>query len=334
VRLLATGLVAGFAALLLPSPAFATDGPSVDRTLTDPRITESSGLAASARHHGVLWTHNDSGDSARIFAIDPDGRTAAVYTLAGQQARDWEAIAPGRDDAGNPALFIGDIGDNSASRTRGILVHRVTEPSRLRNGTLRPTSYRLHYPDGPQDAETLLVDPRTNRLYIVTKGLLGGGIYAAPTRLSTTGPNILERIADVPSLITDGAFLPDGRFVLRDYGDAYVYARPGQLVEEVELPEQPQGESLTVTPDGGALLVGSEGERSQVWRVPLPHPGSASASPQPGTAPRGDPADEEWIGRYSPAALAAGAASAVIALGAAGWCVHGWRRRRRRPAGR
>jgi hypothetical protein len=80
--------------------------------IDDPRVVESSGLVASRRHAGVLWTHNDSGDAARLFAIGRDGRVLATLRLAGVQARDWEAMAVGRDDRGAPALFVGDIGDN------------------------------------------------------------------------------------------------------------------------------------------------------------------------------------------------------------------------------
>ncbi len=53
----------------------APAGPDVDRVLRDPRITESSGLAPSSLHRGVLWTMNDSGSRARIYAVGSDGRT-------------------------------------------------------------------------------------------------------------------------------------------------------------------------------------------------------------------------------------------------------------------
>ena len=37
-------------------------------------IVESSGIIKSKKYPGVFWTHNDSGDSARIFAITEDGK--------------------------------------------------------------------------------------------------------------------------------------------------------------------------------------------------------------------------------------------------------------------
>jgi hypothetical protein len=250
-------------------------------TIRDPRITESSGLAASGRHRGVLWTINDSGDGARVYGVGADGRTRAVVRLAGLEPRDWEAIAPA-NDGGTPVLWVADIGDNRAVRTRGILVHRLVEPQRLRDTTVRATSYRLRYPDGPHDAEALLVEPRTGRLLIVTKDLFGGAVYAAPDPLVAGRPNVLERVAAAPAVVTDGAALPDGRLVLRTYSTAYVYAALGADPVQVALPDQPQGESLAATADGRAVVVGSEGLGSAVWRVSLPARPGASGRPRAG----------------------------------------------------
>jgi hypothetical protein len=263
-----------FASALLwpaaPAPAQESGEAVVVTRLADPRIVESSGLALSRRHPGVVWTHNDSGDQARLFAVGSDGRTRAVLTLAGVQARDWEAVAAGRDDRGRPALFAGDIGDNNGVWPE-VAVYRVTEPAVLRDATVPAVRYRLRYADGPRDAEALLIDPRSNRLYVATKAQIGGGLYQAPSHLDPTGINVLHHIARVPPVVTDGAFLPSGRgFVLRDYQRAHVYTGPGRRVGSFDLPLQFQGESLTVSADGRSLLVGSEGPGSELWRVPLP----------------------------------------------------------------
>ena len=279
--------------------------PSVAFAFQDEQIAESSGLATSGRHEGIVWTINDSGDSARVFAVDARGRTVAVYRLGDLVPRDWEAIAPGRDTEGRPALFVADIGDNSATRDHGILVHVVTESSRLTGGTLTPTSYRLRYPDGPVDAEAVLVHPRTNRLRVVTKGLFGGAVFEAPAELDADAPNVLAVVDAAPSLVTDGTYLPDGRYALRDYSAAYLYAADGTLQSRWDLPRQDQGESLAATADGSALLAGSEGVGSEVWRVPLPGdggPASTAASSPPagsGVAAPGDPVSRApyvWAG--------------------------------------
>ena len=165
---------------------------------------------------------------------------------------------------------MGDIGDNNGVWPE-VAVYRVAEPDRLRDATVPATRYRLRYADGPHDAEALLVDPRSNRLYVATKEVAGGGLYRAPARLRTGQVNLLRRVAKVPPVVTDGAYLPDGRaFVLRDYQAAHVYAAPGRRVGSLELPLQQQGESLTATADGRSVLAGSEGLASEVWRVPLP----------------------------------------------------------------
>lgn len=256
----------------------ATSGPQptpaahVILRITDPRITESSGLARSMRHPGVLWTMEDSGNAPRLYAIGPDGRTRATLTLA-VDSRDWEAMSTGPGDT----LWVGDIGDNSASRDVGILVHRLPEPARLVNATVHPTSYRLVYPDGPHDAEAMVVDP-AGRVWIATKELLGGGLYRTPAPPRAGERTVLERVGEVPSIVTDGTLLPDGRMVLRTYGRAYVYVGPGgALLQSFALPRQEQGESVAPAQSGDALVVGSEGADSPVWLVQVPPAGASTA---------------------------------------------------------
>jgi hypothetical protein len=317
-----------------PAGAWAQGGPV---TVADPRITESSGLAASVRHPGVLYTHNDSGDSARMFALAPDGRVLATLRFAGVQARDWEAVAMGRDDAGRPAIFAGDIGDNLGGAWPFVSVFRVTEPATLGDATLPATRFRLRYADGPRDAEALLIDPRSGRLYVASKQASGAGLYQAPAVLRSDRDNLLRRVAGAPPWITDGAFAPDGRtFVLRDYLAAHVYRAPGRLLASFPLPPQLRGESITYTPDGRALLVGSEGVASQIWRVPLPAAAlPAGAAPPPAAAA---PAATATAGGELPAAPPRPRRWALLALlpvalvGGARLAVEVVRRRRRRPS--
>ena len=312
-----------------PAVAQEVEGAEVAVRLEDPRIPESSGLAPSRRHRGVLWTHNDSGGGPELYAVGPDGRTRATLTLAGVEARDWEAMAAGRDDRGRPALFVGDIGDNQGLWPE-VAVYRVAEPARLRDATVPAVRYRLRYADGPHDAEALLVDPRSNRLYVATKDPDGGGLYRAPARLRTDQVNLLRRLARVPPVVTDGAFAPDGRsFVLRDYQAAYVYTAAGpRRVGDLPLPPQYQGESLAVAADGRSVLVGSEGPASEVWRVPLPTSiltgvtPTTRPRPAPASTPTGQPTTGPGWGTTP--LLAVAAAAVLLAAVAAG-------ARRRRP---
>lgn len=265
----ATAVAGTTAALcLVPAPAQADDPAAYLQTrLWDSRITESSGLARSGYDDRVLWTHNDSGDQARLFAVGRDGGTEAVVRLAGTAAYDWEAISRYRGPSGRSWLYVGDIGDNAKARSE-IVVHRVAEPTELDDQTVYPTSYRMRYEDGRHDAEALLVHPHTGRVYVVTKD--GAGVYAAPETLDPDGVNVLRRVAWAPMTVTDGAFLWDGRMVLRSYTAAFVSRGPGQPQVVVPLPGTAQGESLAVAPGYQAVLVGSEGTDSPVFWQPLP----------------------------------------------------------------
>jgi hypothetical protein len=280
-------------------------------TFADPRIAESSGLASSSTP-GIVFTHNDSGDAPRFFAVDATGQTVATYELD-VDVRDWEDMARGPDEDGRSSLWLGDIGDNSGARDLGLLVHRVPEPEPGGPTDLTPTSFRLRYDDGPGDAETLLVHPRTGRLYVVGKPLAGPArVYAAPEQLDPAGPNALVQVAeaetrstDTPGgppqagpladrLVTAGDISPDGsRVALRTYTDLYEWRVPGDDVaaafdgEPVVTPLPPtvQGEGLAYSLDGRSLLTSSEGEGAPVHRVPAGTFPSDPPDGRPGRTP-------------------------------------------------
>lgn len=299
------------------------DGDTLCR-LSDPQITESSGIAASATYDDLFYTHNDSGDDARIFAIDRSCRTVATFALSGVDTRDWEDISrgPGR------TLWLADIGDNSERRDRGILVHRVVEPKRS-TGVVRlaSTSYRLTYPDGPHDAEALLVHPRTGQLIIVTKGLGHGVAYALSQPLRADVPNRLCRVADVAlPLVTAGDISPDGsRVVLRNYSAAYEWDVRGDDVigamrgrpARIALPPSEQGEGITYSRDGQGLIVSSEGVGSPVHE--LRRTATPSASPSPSAAASAQPsrASPPQPARWRPLVIPV-IAAVVLALGLVG----------------
>ena len=290
----------------------AAPGPTLLFRLQDPALQESSGLAVSQLHDDVVWSHPDGGDVAEVMAVDGRGRTVATVRLRGVDPYDPEALAPG-STSGRPALFLGDIGDNRARRP-DISVFRFAEPRRLADQTVARTWWQFTYPDGPKDAEALLVDPRDGRIWIATKDVFGGGLYRAPRRLRTDRVNTLERIGDVPGLVTDGAFLPDGRFVLRSYTIAYLYDGPNRLSSRSALPDQPQGESLAV--DGDRLLVGSEGRKSAVYSVPLPG-GDPSQAPSASASGSASAPAAETGNRTRPDSGVSWAAVGLSLLGAA-----------------
>jgi hypothetical protein len=265
------------APVALASPA-AADGAPRAFTIEDPRITESSGLAASRLHPGVYWTHNDSDDGPYLYAVDSrTGRTVATVTMSGVgRPRDVEAVSMG---PGN-TLYVGDIGDNLDGSWPHVWIYRLPEPKELRDQTVRTTQYTVTYANGPRNAEALMVHPVTGRAYIVDKKEDGGHLYEGPEHLSPSGSNVFRPVAPIDLWTTDGAFSPDGRqLAVRGYVGGILYdwkdGRPKRRTM-LNVPMQGQGESLTYTADGSALMYGSEGAGSRV------QPGSIPGAPGKG----------------------------------------------------
>ena len=271
-------------------------------TVSSPALVEISGLAASRSNDDVLWAHNDSGDTARVFAMDMSGGHVESFELAGARAFDWEAMAvgPGPQE-GASYLYLGDIGDNQSVR-QDIVVYRALEPIMTGDGSAPVganitefDTLTLVYPDGPHDAETLLVDPRGSGIFIVTKELAGGPslVFRAPADAGTGGVTTLEQVAEidfpsfvssvevaddapplvlgVPNLPTGGDVSPDGGLVIiRTYGSAWVWSRPQDApladafdsapCEAPSVIEQ-QGEAIAFDADGRGYTTVSEGER-------------------------------------------------------------------------
>lgn len=296
--------------LVVPAAPSVADGrevpSSVAFTFSGEEVFESSGLVDRG---AVVYTTNDSGDEAVLYGVDPGTGATVSRTSYAADVEDVEALAPGA----RGTVWAGDIGDNQRRRD-DVVVFRV----RPVDGEDPAPAYRLTYPDGPHDAETLLARPATQRLFVVSKSPLGGTVYIAPRRLSEDGENRLRPFARVRGLVTDGTFLPGGRRVLlRTYDSASVYTFPAfELLGTVRLPYQQQGEGISAGA-GGRVLVSTEGVRADVLRVrlspallrgPAPSAGSAQdprsrrdASPAPepradDSGPARDPGDWAGIG--------------------------------------
>ena len=144
-----------------------------------PALRELSGFAASHRHAGIFWAHNDSGNAPELYALRPDGTIAATVPLRGVNLRDPEDIAVGPCTAGSAqsCIYLADIGDNGARRP-SVQILKVVEPERLDDTPLAPAILPFRYPDGPHNAESLVVDPATARVFVITKTLLSlGDVY-------------------------------------------------------------------------------------------------------------------------------------------------------------
>jgi hypothetical protein len=150
-------------------------------------------------------------------------------------------------------------------------VHRVKEPKPGRHsGSLKKyKTYEFRYPDGAHNAEGLMVQPRTHRIYIVSKVKgASGAIYRAPSTPSTTAVNTLTRVGSAPAGMSDAVFLRDGRFVLRGYVNGWLYSSLNATPRAFTLPLK--GESITQARNANYVLVGSEHPFSSIWRVKLP----------------------------------------------------------------
>ncbi|MFM9081041.1 MAG: hypothetical protein ACKOTE_13095 [Opitutaceae bacterium] len=147
--------------------------PSVAGTLEAPPTDEASGLAASRRTPGLLWTHDDSGGQPEIYAVETGGRLRGVLRLEGLKAEDWEYLASAEFD-GKAWLIVADTGDNYAKRGH-TWIHLVAEPAADQLSPSRPVSERpaaslkVTYPDGPRDCESLAVDTSERALYLLSK---------------------------------------------------------------------------------------------------------------------------------------------------------------------
>jgi hypothetical protein len=273
-RAFTAALLAG-GSMMVPGSAVAADDGRVF-TFADPRITESSGLVDLG---SLMVTTNDSDSASQLFVVNPGtGRTVGVTDFHVRTV-DVEALAA----AGGSAVWVGDIGDNRSER-KSISVYRVRVGAGRINA--RPARYRLVYPRGARNAESLFAD-RQGRLHVITKSVLGGAVFRAPQKLSLTKPNRLQPAGRVIEFATDAAIFPDGRHVIvRGPGRASVYTFPQfQRVGGFVLPRQRQGEGVSVGP-GSRIRLSSEGKRSVVRQVVVPsdlaqrlRPPSASPSP-------------------------------------------------------
>lgn len=253
-------------ALLMAAPAGA-QARNAERVcrLDAPELIESSGLVARPD----AWvTTNDSGDSGRLFLIDPATCEQVREVGWADEPEDVEALAPGPPGQ----VWVGDTGDNGADRD-SIRLSLVA----LDDGHV-VAARELRYPGGPRDAEAIAVHPATGQLIVVSKSVFGGTVYAAPE----DGDQLVE-LGSVTGLVTDAAFWGSDRLVVRTYSEAVAYSWPAlEEVGRIDLPEQEQGEGMAVT--GDDLLLTSEGIDQPVWRVPIPatwRAPAATTSPSP-----------------------------------------------------
>lgn len=210
-----------------------------------PEVPESSGLAVSRTYPGIYWTHNDSGDQPRLYALDSTAALVATIDVGEARARDWEDLDIGPCPTGATAtewcLYIADTGDNSRRRET-VRVYVVPEPDpRGPDKSVQATSMiRFSYEGGPFDVEALAATPAGD-LVLATKGrsptmwvfqIAADEVARAGATgewLTLTDPIALAIEPDfgLGRWITGGSLTADGSVLaLRTYTEVYFYEWP------------------------------------------------------------------------------------------------------------
>lgn len=236
-------------------------------------LNESSGLAPNPLSPGQWFTHNDSGGAPELFAFDLEGGAVARYPVIEAEAVDWEDMAAGPCPESNAAcLYVADFGDNRERRKR-VRIYAVSIPQPDAPAEVLAT-WRVKYPDGPRNAEALLVHPVSGEITIVSKSDDGRSeVLRVPAQTGKVTAQKLTAIQidgpdDSDRLVTGGDWSPDGtRLVLRTYTAAYEWSVDADTPDahwqktptKIQLPLEQQGEAIAYLPDG-RLLTSSEGQ--------------------------------------------------------------------------
>lgn len=239
-------------------------------------VAEASGVAASRRTPGVLWSHGDSYvGEPYLYAFDARGATKGKVRLEGVKVADWEAIAVG-PCGDSSCVYVGDIGDNQGAR-KSITVHRLPEPQPAEASAVAKDVFHATFPDGAHDAEAMFVSA-SGEIFVVTKGETGPiAIYRFGSSPKAGGTTVLQKVAVLQTgtaarnqWVTGASASPDGKWIaLRTHGTVYFYDAQRLLQGDVKSPlkfdaaslKEPQGEGIALGADGTVFLVGESGRK-------------------------------------------------------------------------
>ena len=256
-------------------------------------VKESSGLAPVSGDSALFWTLNDSGNEARLYAVDSTGRVLGRVRVRGATNTDWEAMASGPCPEGR-CLYIADVGDNDARRPV-VTLWRLVEPRVRDVNSATATRLVFRLSDGPQDIEAMYVAADTS-VWLISKRPARSAVgLARPARVyrvppaawggSTGGPTVAELIDSLPIVpqkgdsrdwITDAALSPlraDGsrRLAVLTYGAVQIFGvhpqtgRPGLRFARCALPvKERNAEAIGWLPDG-RLLFTNEGKGAPLY---------------------------------------------------------------------
>ncbi|HWA35449.1 MAG TPA: hypothetical protein VG737_15015 [Cyclobacteriaceae bacterium] len=246
---------------------------------TNRKLEEVSGLIASVNFPGCLWTHNDSGNPAKIFLLDDHAKTRRTYELAGVDNRDWEDIAmgPGPQEGIN-YLYIGDIGDN-LRRYSVKYIYRFPEPTDGQSETIDAfDTLIVKLEDGIFDSEAFTWDPVSKNLYLFSKQAQTCGVYEIKFPF-TADTLVAKRLYDISHGNVNAADISrDGSEILiKNYDNIYYWKKSGSesIAELVRTPpvdlsydREPQGEAVAWAADGSGFYTlgeNAKGARAKLY---------------------------------------------------------------------
>ena len=274
-----------------------TCGPATVVAFLPESLIEASGIARDPRRDDLFWLHNDGGSETLLFGVDTMGVVLTTALVSDVTNRDIEDIAIGRCGS-EWCIYLGDIGDNR-SRRESVLVHSIPLPalpdpdidSEARSGDFDQEltalgSWELEYPDGPRDAEGLLIDDARGQLSVISKGRRNAGIvlYSIDLAEFDRGDDSIRTLSRIgrlaipvggsaAQLITAADLSPDGTLLaLRSYASLHLLPWSGAFSQDTTLAPnsaalflafEPQGEGVTWGSDGEVLYLASEGRNGR-----------------------------------------------------------------------
>lgn len=243
-------------------------------------VDEASGIADSRNLPGNIWVHEDGDNPAAIYLFTHQGELQSTISLPITN-RDWEdiAIGPGPETDKN-YLYIGEIGDNATVHDE-YAIYRFLEPAALNETPTQIDKLRFVYEDGKKyNAETLLIDPDTKDLYVITKGVFTERIFRLAFPQSVNNINTAEFVGNTQQFIlTGGEISADGTQILLKNYETVIYwkrRKDESIVQaisrlrDLNAPyiREVQGEAICFSVDGNGYFTLSERANSTA-EIPL-----------------------------------------------------------------
>ena len=227
-------------------------------------------MVVSRSMPGNLWVEQDGGSPAELALLGYDGKLKGKVAIPNAQNIDWEDMSSGPGPQANVNyIYVGDIGDNNAeysSRT----IYRFPEPASLTAPVQPAERINYRYPDGPRDAEAMLVDPQTRDIYVLSKRETRVRLYRLKYPQNSNEITTAESLGQLPlSVVTGASISTDGTEILiRTYTNVYYFKRKEgqsipdalQLQEGRPLPYrlEPQGEAVCFDRESSGFYTLSE----------------------------------------------------------------------------